>query len=122
MKDSSRTYTRNLIDEGIGKSNLLILVWSPVKEVRSMTTPMRMSSDLKLSRITHDLLIQKTLYSWPDEDKVAHGEPSPPQITRETTLHSSKCYTTWFLPLWLKDWQGQAYQTRTLLFDSWQTA
>ncbi|MCJ1307204.1 Cysteine dioxygenase [Agyrium rufum] len=29
MADPSRTYTRNLIDRGNGKSNLLILVWSP---------------------------------------------------------------------------------------------
>jgi cysteine dioxygenase len=29
--DSSRGYTRNLVDEGNGKSNLLVLVWSPNK-------------------------------------------------------------------------------------------
>ncbi|KAH8681305.1 RmlC-like cupin domain-containing protein [Xylariales sp. PMI_506] len=29
--DSSRGYTRNLVDEGNGKSNLLVLVWSPGK-------------------------------------------------------------------------------------------
>ncbi|KAK4099619.1 cysteine dioxygenase type I [Parathielavia hyrcaniae] len=31
MGDESRGYTRNLVDEGNGKSNLLILVWSPGK-------------------------------------------------------------------------------------------
>ncbi|KLU81989.1 cysteine dioxygenase [Magnaporthiopsis poae ATCC 64411] len=31
MKDASRGYTRNLVDEGNGKSNLLVLVWSPGK-------------------------------------------------------------------------------------------
>ncbi|KAK8118608.1 cysteine dioxygenase type I domain-containing protein [Apiospora kogelbergensis] len=31
MADDSRGYTRNLVDEGNGKSNLLILVWSPGK-------------------------------------------------------------------------------------------
>lgn len=30
--DNSRAYTRNLIDEGKGRSNLMILVWSPGKE------------------------------------------------------------------------------------------
>ena len=30
--DSSRAYTRNLVDRGNGKSNLLILVWTPGKE------------------------------------------------------------------------------------------
>ncbi|EPE09985.1 cysteine dioxygenase [Ophiostoma piceae UAMH 11346] len=29
--DTSRGYTRNLVDEGNGKSNLLLLVWSPGK-------------------------------------------------------------------------------------------
>jgi len=29
--DESRGYTRNLVDEGNGKSNLLVLVWSPGK-------------------------------------------------------------------------------------------
>jgi len=29
--DPSRNYTRNLVDEGNGKANLLILVWSPGK-------------------------------------------------------------------------------------------
>ncbi|KAJ2979176.1 hypothetical protein NQ176_g3409 [Zarea fungicola] len=31
LGDSSRGYTRNLVDEGNGKSNLLVLVWSPGK-------------------------------------------------------------------------------------------
>ncbi|KAK4187113.1 RmlC-like cupin domain-containing protein [Podospora australis] len=31
MGDASRAYTRNLVDEGNGKSNLLVLVWSPGK-------------------------------------------------------------------------------------------
>ncbi|ORY65040.1 cysteine dioxygenase [Pseudomassariella vexata] len=31
MADASRGYTRNLVDEGNGKSNLLVLVWTPGK-------------------------------------------------------------------------------------------
>lgn len=31
LGDPSRNYTRNLVDEGNGKANLLILVWSPGK-------------------------------------------------------------------------------------------
>ncbi|TPX06954.1 uncharacterized protein E0L32_011099 [Thyridium curvatum] len=31
MGDASRGYTRNLVDEGNGKSNLLVLVWTPGK-------------------------------------------------------------------------------------------
>ncbi|KNG80260.1 cysteine dioxygenase [Aspergillus nomiae NRRL 13137] len=56
LPDLSKTYTRNLIDEGNGKSNLV----------------------LKGS-------LQETLYSWPDQSKLEHGQISPPQIRRETT-------------------------------------
>ncbi|KAI0484645.1 RmlC-like cupin domain-containing protein [Xylariaceae sp. FL0804] len=31
FRDSKRAYTRNLVDEGNGKANLLVLVWSPGK-------------------------------------------------------------------------------------------
>lgn len=31
LEDRSRNYTRNLVDEGNGKANLLILVWTPGK-------------------------------------------------------------------------------------------
>ncbi|KAI0177501.1 RmlC-like cupin domain-containing protein [Pestalotiopsis sp. NC0098] len=31
LADASRAYTRNLVDEGNGKSNLLVLVWTPGK-------------------------------------------------------------------------------------------
>ncbi|KAK6081092.1 cysteine dioxygenase type I [Seiridium cupressi] len=31
LPDASRGYTRNLVDEGNGKSNLLVLVWTPGK-------------------------------------------------------------------------------------------
>lgn len=33
LGDPSRSYTRNLVDEGNGKANLLILVWSPGKGI-----------------------------------------------------------------------------------------
>ncbi|KJK62388.1 Cysteine dioxygenase type I [Aspergillus parasiticus SU-1] len=56
LSDLSKSYTRNLIDEGNGKSNLV----------------------LKGS-------LQETLYSWPDKSKLEHGQISPPQIRRETT-------------------------------------
>ncbi|PIG68927.1 cysteine dioxygenase [Aspergillus arachidicola] len=56
LSDLSKSYTRNLIDEGNGKSNLV----------------------LKGS-------LQETLYSWPDQSKLEHGQISPPQIRRETT-------------------------------------
>ncbi|RHZ59745.1 putative cysteine dioxygenase Cdo1 [Aspergillus thermomutatus] len=56
LGDNSRGYTRNLIDEGNGKSNLI----------------------LKGS-------LQETLYTWPDQDKLQNGQSSSPQIIKETT-------------------------------------
>ncbi|KAJ5625540.1 cysteine dioxygenase [Penicillium lagena] len=55
LGDISRTYTRNLIDEGNGKSNVILKG-----------------------------KLQETLYSWPDKEKIEHGQISPPQITKET--------------------------------------
>lgn len=37
LGDPSRSYTRNLVDEGNGKANLLILVWSPGKGISRQT-------------------------------------------------------------------------------------
>ncbi|KAH1454980.1 hypothetical protein KXV22_005555 [Aspergillus fumigatus] len=56
LGDNSRGYTRNLIDQGNGKSNLV----------------------LKGS-------LQETLYTWPDQDKLRNGQPSSPQIIKKTT-------------------------------------
>ncbi|EAA58969.1 hypothetical protein AN4081.2 [Aspergillus nidulans FGSC A4] len=56
LGDTNKSYTRNLIDEGNGKSNLV----------------------LKGN-------LQETLYTWPDQDKVQHGQSSPPEVTKVTT-------------------------------------
>ncbi|GAB1200775.1 RmlC-like cupin domain-containing protein [Aspergillus pseudonomiae] len=80
LPDLSKTYTRNLIDEGNGKSNLLILVWSPGKgsAIHDHANAHCVMKVLKGS-------LQETLYSWPDQSKLEHGQISPPQIKRETT-------------------------------------
>ncbi|KAJ5084595.1 hypothetical protein NUU61_009174 [Penicillium alfredii] len=77
--DLSRTYTRNLIDEGNGKSNLLILVWSPGKgsAIHDHANAHCVMKILKGK-------LQETLYSWPDEEKIEHGQTSPPEITKQT--------------------------------------
>ncbi|KAJ5911543.1 uncharacterized protein N7473_000846 [Penicillium subrubescens] len=85
LGDASRGYTRNLIDEGNGKSNLLILVWSPGK-----------SSAIHDHANAHCVMkilkgkLRETLYSWPDKKKIEQGETSPPQITRETTYEENQ--------------------------------
>lgn len=29
--------------------------------------------------------LQETLYTWPDQDKVEHGQSSPPEVTKVTS-------------------------------------
>ncbi|KAL1849706.1 Cysteine dioxygenase [Paecilomyces lecythidis] len=55
MGDASRTYTRNLVDEGNGKSNLILKG-----------------------------TLQETLYAWPEDEKIKEGQPSPLHITKQT--------------------------------------
>ncbi|EEH45268.2 cysteine dioxygenase [Paracoccidioides brasiliensis Pb18] len=85
--DASRAYTRNLVDEGNGKSNLLILVWSPGKasaihDHANAHCVMKASSDW-LPYILKGSL-RETQYAWPEEDKLRKGEPSPLTVTKET--------------------------------------
>ncbi|KAI9727449.1 MAG: hypothetical protein M1834_008393 [Cirrosporium novae-zelandiae] len=61
LSDSSRGYTRNLVDEGNGKSNLI----------------------LKGS-------LQETRYSWPDQDLVKAGREAPPEIQKQTMYHENE--------------------------------
>lgn len=80
MGDPSRSYTRNLVDEGNGKSNLLILVWSPGREsaVHDHANAHCVMKILKGS-------LKETLYSWPEEGcQAPNGQESPLQITKET--------------------------------------
>ncbi|KAI5302599.1 Cysteine dioxygenase [Ascosphaera pollenicola] len=59
--DGSRGYTRNLVDEGNGKSNLILKG-----------------------------TVQETRYDWPEQSKVSHGEQSPLHIIKETTLKENQ--------------------------------
>ncbi|KAJ9212015.1 hypothetical protein DTO166G4_6418 [Paecilomyces variotii] len=79
MGDASRTYTRNLVDEGNGKSNLLILVWSPGKG-SAIHDHANAHCVMKVLKGT----LQETLYAWPEEDKVKEGQSSPLHITKQT--------------------------------------
>ncbi|PHH73105.1 hypothetical protein CDD80_4035 [Ophiocordyceps camponoti-rufipedis] len=59
--DSSRGYTRNLVDEGNGKSNLLVLVWSPGKG-----SPIHDHGNAHcLMKVLHGSLTE-TRYAFPD--------------------------------------------------------
>ncbi|KAL4927949.1 putative cysteine dioxygenase Cdo1 [Aspergillus undulatus] len=80
LGDTNKTYTRNLIDEGNGKSNLLILVWSPGRG-SAIHDHANAHCVMKILKGT----LQETLYTWPDQDKVEHGQSSPPEVTKVTT-------------------------------------
>ncbi|OAA68386.1 cysteine dioxygenase [Niveomyces insectorum RCEF 264] len=73
--DASRGYTRNLVDEGNGKSNLLVLVWSPGKG-----SPIHDHGNAHcLMKILRGNLTE-TRYAFPDETK-----EGPLTITSEKT-------------------------------------
>lgn len=79
LGDASRTYTRNLIDEGNGKSNLLILVWSPGK---GSTIHDHANAHCVMKVLKGKL--QEDLYSWPDQEQIENGQISPPRLTKQT--------------------------------------
>ncbi|KAL2871121.1 putative cysteine dioxygenase Cdo1 [Aspergillus lucknowensis] len=85
LGDCNKSYTRNLIDEGNGKCNLLILVWSPGRG-SAIHDHANAHCVMKVLKGT----LQETLYSWPDQDRVEHGQPSPPEITKVTSYNENQ--------------------------------
>ncbi|EAW08181.1 putative cysteine dioxygenase Cdo1 [Aspergillus clavatus NRRL 1] len=85
LGDYSGGYTRNLIDEGNGKSNLLILVWSPGRgsAIHGHANAHCVMKILKGS-------LQETLYTWPDQEKVQRGQLSSPRVIRETIYEENE--------------------------------
>ncbi|KAI9839043.1 MAG: capsule-associated protein CAP1 [Thelocarpon superellum] len=79
--DTSRGYTRNLVDRGNGKSNLLILVWTPGKG-----SPVHDHADAHCLMKVLKGSLKETLYDWPDRDAVRRGQASPLTVRRETVF------------------------------------
>ncbi|KAI9870620.1 MAG: Cysteine dioxygenase, partial [Pleopsidium flavum] len=77
--DLSRAYTRNLVDRGNGKSNLLILVWTPGKG-----SPIHDHADAHCVMKVLKGSLMETLYNWPDRNVVNDGRPSPLNVKKET--------------------------------------
>ncbi|KAI0132208.1 RmlC-like cupin domain-containing protein [Xylariales sp. AK1849] len=76
LSDASRGYTRNLVDEGNGKSNLLVLVWTPGKG-----SPIHDHGNAHcLMKILRGSLTE-TRYDFPDSDE------SKPMNTKSRTVH-----------------------------------
>ncbi|EAS32888.3 cysteine dioxygenase [Coccidioides immitis RS] len=78
LADPSRAYTRNLVDEGNGKSNLLILVWSPGR-----SSPIHDHANAHCVMKILKGSLKETLYDWPDQEKTDAGEAAPMKVTRE---------------------------------------
>ncbi|KAI9758347.1 MAG: Cysteine dioxygenase [Chaenotheca gracillima] len=79
FKDLSRPYTRNLVDHGNGKSNLLILVWTPGK-----ASPIHDHADAHcLMKILKGSL-KETIYEWPEKSDDPDHAASTPTIKKET--------------------------------------
>ena len=77
--DSSRNYTRNLVDEGNGKSNLLIVVWNPGKgsPIHDHANAHCVMKILKGS-------LKETTYKMPLASDKNSGTTTPPEATQET--------------------------------------
>jgi cysteine dioxygenase len=64
LADASRAYTRNLVDNCNGKSNLLILVWNPGK-----SSPIHDHANAHCVMKILKGTLKETLYSWPCQHK-----------------------------------------------------
>ncbi|KIW16013.1 hypothetical protein PV08_06064 [Exophiala spinifera] len=89
FSDPSRNYTRNLVDEGNGKSNLLLLVWNPCK-----ASPIHDHADAHCVMKVLKGTLKETLYSVPpgqsESDSSSPGAATPPQIVKETLYHENQ--------------------------------
>ncbi|KAK1773937.1 RmlC-like cupin domain-containing protein [Copromyces sp. CBS 386.78] len=84
--DASRGYTRNLVDEGNGKSNLLVLVWSPGKG-----SPIHDHGNAHcLMKILQGNLTE-TRYAFPDSSTSSSSlEPKPMQVISEKVYRENQ--------------------------------
>lgn len=85
LNDNSRSYVRNLIDRGNGKANILLLVWNPGcgSLIHDHSNSHCIMKVLKGS-------LKETLYNWPDQKLVQHGESSPLVVQKETMFQENE--------------------------------
>jgi len=77
--DLSRPYTRNLVDEGNGKSNLLVLVWTPGK-----ASPIHDHANAHCVMKVLQGTLKETLYDWPELGISRNRSGSPLKVKKET--------------------------------------
>ena len=73
LTDNSSNYTRNLVDKGNGKSNLLICVWNP-----SRGSPIHDHASAHCIMKILKGSLKETRYLWPDENI-----QEPPKVLQE---------------------------------------
>ncbi|OAD66319.1 hypothetical protein PHYBLDRAFT_7545, partial [Phycomyces blakesleeanus NRRL 1555(-)] len=83
MFDHSRAYTRNLIDDGNGKFNLMILAWS-----KNQQSPIHNHSGSHCIMKILDGELQETLYDWPNRPSIDGGVPL--NVSRDTMYHANQ--------------------------------
>ncbi|MCJ1478350.1 Cysteine dioxygenase [Lambiella insularis] len=83
--DASRSYTRNLVDKGNGKSNLLILVWTP-----NRGSPIHDHANAHCLMKVLQGSLKETLYDWPDTDTKLDGSASPIHAKKETVYKENE--------------------------------
>ncbi|KAI9262046.1 RmlC-like cupin domain-containing protein [Sporodiniella umbellata] len=82
--DHSRAYTRNLIDDGNGKFNLMILAWS-----KGQKSPIHDHPNSHCVMKILDGQLQETLFDWPATSG-DDGTETSFDITADTTVHDGK--------------------------------
>ncbi|KAI0183397.1 cysteine dioxygenase [Xylaria flabelliformis] len=81
LSNDNMPYTRNLVDEGNGKANLLVLVWTPGKG-----SPIHDHGNAHcVMRILHGDLTE-TRYDFPDGDKEKPMEMKSERVHKEGTV------------------------------------
>ncbi|KAK4541443.1 hypothetical protein LTR36_008044 [Oleoguttula mirabilis] len=85
--DHSRAYTRNLVDRGNGKSNLLILVWTPGK-----ASPIHDHANAHCVMKILKGRLTETIYGWPCQSTAGAGKPTE-CATAPSSLHPSTEHT-----------------------------
>lgn len=87
--DPSRNYTRNLVDEGNGKSNLLVIVWNPGR-----SSPIHDHADAHCVMKMLKGTLTETLYAMPpganEQNPSSSGSLTPPAVIKETVYNGNQ--------------------------------
>ncbi|KAI7854714.1 RmlC-like cupin domain-containing protein [Circinella umbellata] len=82
--DHSRAYTRNLIDDGNGKFNLMILAWS-----KGQQSPIHDHAGSHCIMKILDGELQETQYKWPESSNIANSNKDDDECNGKSLSSSS---------------------------------